>query len=236
VTDLVAGGSGLVGSALLDLLLAQEPPVEVIALVRRPLGRAHPRLRTLVADFAQLGAAMRGGAQSSSLPSGAPLTGVLPSGDLQPVQRVFIALGATIRAASSPAAFRAVDHDHVVAVARAAHAAGARRLAVVSAVGADPESRVFYNRVKGEMERSVAALGFDTVLIARPSLLGGSRAQTRPAERVASMAAQWLEPLIAPRYRVIPATSVARAMVGMVDRVGTGVTTVESETLRTYGE
>jgi len=99
------------------------------------------------------------------------------------VDDVFIALGTTIKVAGSREAFRAVDFDAVVAVARAARAAGATRLGVVSAMGADSRSPVFYNRVKGEMEDAVQGLGFETVVIARPSLLAGDRTALKQAPR-----------------------------------------------------
>jgi uncharacterized protein YbjT (DUF2867 family) len=95
---------------------------------------------------------------------------------LPAVDDVYVALGTTIKVAGSRAAFRQVDFDFVVDTARAARAAGATRLAVVSAMGADARSRVFYNRVKGEMEAAIAQLGYESVVIARPSLLLGDRA------------------------------------------------------------
>ncbi|MEO8924455.1 MAG: NAD(P)H-binding protein, partial [Caldimonas sp.] len=148
---LLAGATGLVGRALLPLLLRGHASLEVLARRSVDLG-AEPRLHLHVVDFA-------------SLPT------PLPS-----VDDVFIALGTTIRVAGSQAAFRSVDFDAVVAVARAARAAGATRLAIVSALGADPASGVFYNRVKGDMEAAVALLGYDSVTLARPSLLLGDRA------------------------------------------------------------
>ena len=93
-----------------------------------------------------------------------------------PVDDVFITLGTTIKVAGSQAAFRQVDFAFVVNTARAARVAGATRLAVVSALGADAKSRVFYNRVKGEMEAAIAQLGYKSVVIAQPSLLLGDRA------------------------------------------------------------
>src|SRR4029450_14114644 len=88
-----------------------------------------------------------------------------------PVEDVFIALGPTIKIAGSEEAFRQVDFDFVVNTARAARAAGATRLAVVSALGADAKSRIFYNRVKGEMQDAIAQLGYETIVIAHASLL-----------------------------------------------------------------
>jgi uncharacterized protein YbjT (DUF2867 family) len=148
---------------------------------------------------------------------------------LPPVDDVVIALGTTIKVAGSQAAFRAVDHDAVLALARQARAAGATRLAVVSAMGADARSRVFYNRVKGETEDALRQLGYETLVIARPSLLVGDRAAlaqpTRIGERLGQLAMGLLAPVIAADYRAIAASDVAAAIVRALDagRPGTQV-------------
>jgi uncharacterized protein YbjT (DUF2867 family) len=133
------------------------------------------------------------------------------------VDDVFIALGTTINVAGSKAAFKAIDSDAVVAIAASAKAEGATRLAVVSAMGASPDSSVFYNQVKGGMELAVSQLGFDTLVIARPSLLSGNRDALNQPERVAEklslLAFKWLKPLIPANYRAINASDVAQAMV-----------------------
>lgn len=118
-----------------------------------------------------------------------------------PIDDVYIALGTTIRQAGSQAAFRAVDFDAVLAVARAGREAGAQRLGVVSALGADPRSRVFYNRVKGEMEAAVAQLGYTTVVLAQPSLLAGDRAALGQPSRAGE---QWGLALLKPLARLLP--------------------------------
>jgi uncharacterized protein YbjT (DUF2867 family) len=137
-----------------------------------------------------------------------------------PADDMFIALGTTIAVAGSQAAFRAVDLDAVLALARAARAAGVRRLGVVSAMGADAKSPVFYNRVKGEMELAVSALGFDTVVIARPSLLDGERdalgQPTRRGEQFALKVMRLLKPLIPRNYQAISDAQVAKALVEAV--------------------
>ena len=155
-TALLVGGTGLVGRALLSLLLASDRYRKVHLLVRRVASNLPPsaKLKVQKVDFAQL-----------------------PSSALPAADDVFIALGTTIKVAGSEHAFRQVDFDYVVNIARGALAVGAKRIAVVSAMGADPRSRVFYNRVKGEMEAAVAQLGYETVVIAQPSLLVGDRAR-----------------------------------------------------------
>lgn len=200
---LLAGATGLVGRAMLPLLLRGHASVDL--LLRRPVPAlgADPRLRPHVVDFARLG---------DTVPA---------------VDDVFIALGTTIAVAGSEAAFRAVDFDAVVATARAARAAGATRLALVSALGADAGSRVFYNRVKGETEAAVAGLGYASVAIARPSLLLGDReALGQPVRRLEALAMRFSRPLslLVPRaVRPIAAVDVAAALVAAAARGEPGV-------------
>jgi uncharacterized protein YbjT (DUF2867 family) len=192
---LLAGTTGLIGRALLTLLLESPHYTSVHALLRRSVGDmpAHPKLHVEVVDFERLPA--------------------LPA-----VDDVFIALGTTIKVAGSEAAFRRVDFDAVLATARLARAAGARRAIVVSALGADADadSKVFYNRVKGDMERAVAALGYETVVFARPSLLVGDRAAlgqpVRAGERWALRLLRPVLGIVPAGVRPIDAGDVARAM------------------------
>lgn len=190
-TALVAGATGLVGREILQGLLADKQITAVHTLGRRRLPFEHPKLTQHIVDYQAL----------SALPR---------------VDEAFVALGTTIKTAGSQAAFRAVDFDAVVAVARAARAAGASRLGVVSAMGADAASRVFYNRVKGEMEAALGGLGFETLVIARPSFLTGDRGALgqpqRKGEKMALVLSRWLAPLIPANYRSIPAASVASAL------------------------
>ena len=198
---LVAGATGLVGQAILALLLADKRYTTVHVVGRRAPDVQHPKLQVHI---------------STSLTNWA-----CPA-----VDDVFIALGTTIKVAGSKAAFKAIDFDAVVAIARAAKAAGASRLAVVSAMGASPQSGVFYNQVKGEMEAAVNALGFETLVIARPSLLAGDRDALKQPERVAEklslVAFKLLRPLIPANYRSINASSVAEAMVRTLQTAGSG--------------
>jgi uncharacterized protein YbjT (DUF2867 family) len=175
----LAGATGLIGRALLPRLLEAGAYAEVHLLVRRPVTGMHSHARLFVHEV-DLGA----------------LPAQLPSAD-----DVYIALGTTIKVAGSEAAFRRVDHDYVVNVARAGREHGATRLAVVSALGADERSRVFYNRVKGEMQRSIAALGYPCVTIAQPSLLIGDRARLGQPERPGEV---WAERLLRPVMRLVP--------------------------------
>lgn len=212
---LIAGATGLVGGELTRQLLARTPPVRVRALVRRPPPSADPRMQWQTVDFAQLPA-------------------------LPPTDEAYCCLGTTIRQAGSQSAFKAVDLDAVLAFARAARAAGARRFAVVSALGASPRSPNFYSRVKGEMEAAIAGLGFDHLVIARPSLLAGDRASLGQPHRSGEKLALWLSGPIAAlmpkRLRPIDATAVARGMMLALQQRRPGVRIVESGELQELGD
>jgi len=209
-TALLAGATGLVGRALLPMLLAGKRYRRVHVLLRRtvPDIKASAKLKVHQVDFARLPAAF-------------------PT-----VDDVFIALGTTIKVAGSEAAFRQVDYDFVVHTARVARAAGATRLAVVSALGADAKSRVFYNRVKGEMQDAVAQLGYESVVIAQPSLLLGDRAALgQPARSGEVWAARLLRPLgwMVPKgVRPIPARAVASALLAAILDTKPGVRVLKS--------
>ncbi len=196
---LVAGGTGLVGRALLPLLAAAPHYGVVHLLLRRPASGLpdSPKLRALTVDFTRLP--------------------VLP-----PVDDVYVALGTTIKVAGSREAFSAVDLDAVVATARAARTAGATRLAVVSAMGADKHSRVFYNRVKGQMEEAIVSLGFPSVVIAQPSFLVGDRAALGQPVRLGEMLAQRLLTWLPRHARPIEARRVAASLVDAMAQPASG--------------
>ena len=215
----VAGATGLVGRALLRRLL-DDPGFGTVHAVVRGAVRGDPlpsRARPLtVADYATLGQ-----------PGSAPL----PALDC-----AISALGTTIKDAGSQAAFRAVDVDAVVAFARASKAAGAKRFGVVSALGADPRSRVFYNRCKGDMEAALRGLDFELLVIARPSLLLGHRAALGQKARRGEALAQAAMPLLAwavpKRYAPISAETVAAAMLQALARGTPGTCVLESDDLQ----
>jgi uncharacterized protein YbjT (DUF2867 family) len=185
-----------VGRQILQGLLDDESVAAVHALVRRaPPGLQHPRLTVHTVDFTRLP-------------------------PLPPLDEAYLALGTTIKVAGSEAAFRAVDFDASLAVARAARVAGARRIGVVSAMKADAGSRIFYSRVKGELEEAVTGLGYEGMVIARPSLLLGDREALgqgeRIGEKIGARLGRWLEPLIPADFRPIRAEEVARALLRAV--------------------
>jgi uncharacterized protein YbjT (DUF2867 family) len=218
---LLAGASGLVGRQVLAQALA-DPQVEAVhALLRRPLDLpADPRRQEHRVDFA----------------AAAPLA--LPALAPRP-DAALCALGTTIALAGSEAAFRAVDHDAVLAFARAARQAGIERLAVVSALGADARSPVFYNRVKGEAESALRGLGFRCLVLARPSLLLGDRQALgqprRHGEGLAQAIGRPLAGLVPARWRPVEADVVARALLRRLALAAPGVQVVESAALQREG-
>ncbi|UTW06553.1 oxidoreductase [Pseudomonas benzenivorans] len=204
---LLAGATGLTGEHLLDRLLS-EPTVErVLAPSRRPLAE-HPHLDNPVGELLE------------SLPQ---LSG--------PIDTAFCCLGSTIRQAGSQEAFRAVDHDLVLAFAERARELGARHLLVISALGADPQSSVFYNRIKGEMEQALMAQDWPQLTLVRPSLLLGPRREFRLGERLAAPLLRWLPG----KYGGIEATVLARALWRLALEEDDGVRVIESDRLRRLG-
>ncbi|WP_287029894.1 oxidoreductase [Pseudomonas sp. UBA6310] len=204
---LIAGATGLTGEHLLDRLL-DEPTVEcVLAPTRRPLAE-HPRLHNPVGELAALLPRLEG-----------------------PVDTAFCCLGTTIRQAGSQEAFRAVDHGLVLAFAERARALGARHLLVISAIGADAQSSVFYNRVKGETEAALLAQDWPQLTLARPSMLLGARQEFRLGERLAAP----LSRVLPGKWQGIEATVLARALWRLALEEQPGARIVESDDLRRLG-
>ncbi|TRX73123.1 oxidoreductase [Pseudomonas mangiferae] len=204
---LLAGATGLTGEHLLDRLLDEPTVTRVLAPTRRPLAE-HPHLENPVGELAAL------------LPQ---LAG--------PVDTAFCCLGTTLKQAGSEAAFRAVDHDLVLAFARRARELGARHLLVISAVGADPKASVFYSRVKGELEEALRAQNWPQLTLARPSLLLGPRDEPRLGERLAAPFSK----LLPGKYQGIEVAVLARALWRLALEESTGTRVVESDELRKLG-
>ncbi|MCC6170476.1 MAG: NAD(P)H-binding protein [Gammaproteobacteria bacterium] len=209
----VFGASGLVGRRLVDALLESSDHARVTAVTRRPFGREHPRLANRIVAFERLESQLGGVACHDA----------------------FCCLGTTLARAGSEAAFRAVDHDEVLRVARIAREARAERFVLVSAAGADPAAKNFYLRVKGETEVDVAALGFPALDIVQPGLLlGGSRAESRPLESVARLLMPLANPLLGgarKAWRGIDVGVLARAMVALTRSGRRGVNRYTYEAL-----
>jgi uncharacterized protein YbjT (DUF2867 family) len=192
---LLAGATGLVGAHALEGLLEAPDIGRVFAITRRPLGREHPRLANRIVKFDTLETQLKG----------------------MSCHVAVCCLGTTIRQAGSEQEFRRVDVDHVLSFARVAKAAQAQRFVVVSSVGADPQSKNFYLRTKGEMEAALATVGFASLDILQPGLLLGLRHQTRPLELGAMLIMPLVNPFLrGPReaYRGIGAKTVGAAVVG----------------------
>jgi uncharacterized protein YbjT (DUF2867 family) len=193
---LLAGASGLTGGYALDALLGAPDVARVVAVSRRPLGREHPRLANRIVQFERIETQLKGTSCDVALSC----------------------LGTTMRkAGGSQQRFRAVDIDCVLAFARAARAAGARRFVVMSSVGANPTARNFYLRTKGEMEEELEGAGFESLDILQPSMLLSWRSEMRPLEFMARTLMPLVNPLLSGKYapyRGISARTVGAAMLG----------------------
>jgi uncharacterized protein YbjT (DUF2867 family) len=187
---LLVGSTGLVGRHVLDLALADDRIDAVVAPVRHDVA-SHAELLAPKVDF-------------EDLPNDV---------DWWRVDAVICTIGTTMRAAGSQEAFRRVDHDYVLAVARLAQQHGTPTFALNSAMGANPWSRFFYNRVKGELERNLATLGFQSLTFVRPGLIGGKRDEMRRAERMAGIVFSALHPILPQRFRINPAERIAQALI-----------------------
>lgn len=205
---LLAGATGLTGEHLLDRILSEPTLAKVIAPARKALAE-HPRLDNPVGPLAEL----------------------LPQLDGS-IDTAFCCLGTTIKEAGSEEAFRAVDFDLPLAVGKRALEMGARHYLVVSALGADAKSSIFYNRVKGELEQALQEQGWPQLTIARPSLLFGPREEFRLAEILAAPIAR----ILPGKYHGIEACDLARALWRLALEEGKGVRFVESDELRKLGE
>jgi len=204
VSVLIAGATGLVGGECLRLLLADPAFDPVHAVVRRPLPAAPgvDKLRQHVTELDQMAMALT---------------------DLR-ADAVICALGTTIRKAGSQEKFRLVDFEYPLALARLGLERGARHYLLVSSLGADARSRVFYSRTKGELEEAVSALGYRSLTIARPSLLLGERAEFRLGEQILAR----LGFLMPRKYKPVAARAVAAALVAAAKEDRPGCRIIES--------
>ena len=206
---ILVGATGLVGKRVLAALLEDPAWGAVWALVRRPLEVRHPKLTVRVVDFDRLGEVR-----------------------FPHVDDVFCSVGTTIRAAGSQAAFRRVDFDYPLGVARAALARDARQFLFVSAMGANSGSPVFYNRVKGELEQAIGKLRYRSAFAFRPSFLAGDRPESRPGERFALAVLQPLRFLVPRKYQPVSDLAVAHAMLAYAKRGLTGFHVIESDAIQ----
>ena len=210
---LIVGATGLVGGFCLKSLLDDDNYSEVIALVRKPLLKTHRKLKAVITTFEHL---------EPELPN-------IHADD------VYCCLGTTIKKAGSQEAFRKVDYTLVVTVAGLMKKHGAEQFLVISAMGANKDSKVFYNRVKGEMEAALQELGYPCLRIFRPSLLLGPREEFRLGEKIAVMLTPLLEPFLLgslKKYKPVEAVKVAQFMVKVArEKPIVGVHVYESDVI-----
>ena len=205
---MLVGATGLVGHCVLQQALADTRVRQVVAPTRSALA-PHSKLLNPLVDF-------------DHLPDEA---------EWWAVDAVICTLGTTIKVAGSPAAFYRVDHDYPLQVARLARRHGAKAYALNSALGADPASRVLYSRTKGQLERDMQSLGYPSLTLVRPGLIGGERQEDRPAEQLAVRLSTLLQPLLPRRYRVVQADRIAHHLVQVALASTPGVRVLMSEQL-----
>lgn len=196
---LVAGGSGLVGRAVLEAAIQSDQIDRIIALLRRPIDLSSSKLEAWLPVEGDL------------------LTALRP----QPLDAVICCLGTTIRnVGGDQARFIAVDKDLVLGLARWAKEQSVPAFAVVSAIGADAKSGVFYNRVKGEMEEGLKAMGFPELHIFQPSILTGPRGEKRTGERIGIAVMSAIAPLLPDKYKPMPHDVLAKALINSIGTPG----------------
>ena len=198
----ILGATGLVGSECVRQFAVSPRFGRVVALARRPLATTPPRVETHVIDFERLDDAA----------------------EHFRVSHIVCALGTTIKQAGSQERFRRVDHDYPVAAARLGIQEGAHHFLLVSALGANRQSRVFYSRVKGEVEDVIRALPYRSVTIVRPSLLLGERAELRLGEQIGKLFAG----VVPKRCKPVEGSAVASTVLRAAVEDRPGVRIIES--------
>ena len=196
---LLVGASGLVGGHCLQFLLEESSYTRVVVLVRRPLSITHDKLIQHIVDFSEL----------ETL------------GESLTADDVYCCLGTTIKKAETQEAFRKVDFDYPIKIAALAQHLGASQFMIVTSLGADPHSRIFYNRVKGEVEEAIGKISFPTINIFRPSLLLGDRTEHRTGEKAGAFIMSGLKyMMVGPfrKYRPIQSRDVAKVMVQIAQK------------------
>lgn len=211
-TALLAGSTGLIGKQLLELLLEDSHYTVVKAISRKPLDIQHAKLQNIVADFNTL----------------------TEHHDQLKADDVFCCLGTTIKQAGSQAAFRQVDYEYPLELARLTKNQGATQYLIITALGSDAKSGIFYNRVKGEVEQAIDSVGFDSYHIFRPSLLLGERTEKRAGEGAATVVYKALGFLIPLKYKAIDSAKVARAMLHFAKQNSKGKFIHESKELQQF--
>ena len=204
---IILGSTGLVGRYLLDLALANPDVSHIVAPVRRAIP-AQEKLFAPVIDF-----------------------DCLPDAPWWQADAIICALGTTMHNAGSRQAFRRIDHDYPLLVARLGKQNGVNVFVLNSAIGANAQSLFFYNRVKGETERDLQALGFGSLTFVRPGLIGGMREERRPVERMLQILFGAIGPVLPSQYRINPAQKIAQAMLDAALAARPGVHAIASDLL-----
>jgi uncharacterized protein YbjT (DUF2867 family) len=211
-TALLAGATGLIGNHLLKALLEDEQYNNVIVLTRKPVAESHPKQKNIVVNFDQL---------------------TSYHNDLH-ADDIFCCLGTTMKKAGSKEAFRKVDFHYPVELAKITNANGGRQYLLVSSLGADKNSGIFYNQVKGETEASIKQINFKALHIFRPSLLLGDREEQRSGEDAAKIVYRVFRFLIPKKYKAIDASRVANAMLQHAKKEVSGIHIHESAELQNF--
>ncbi len=209
---LIVGTTGLIGGQLLELLLAEDHYTKIIAVSRKPLAQIHPKLENLVVDFNRL----------------SEYSDTLKADD------VFCCLGTTMKQAGSEAAFRKVDFEYPLQIAKITIASGARQFLLITALGANKKSSIYYNRVKGEVEEVIGELAFITYHIFRPSFLQGDRSEKRIGEQSTKVFFKIFGFLVPKKFKAIDSKKVARAMLAKAKEVKQGAFIYESDVLQGF--
>ena len=178
----------------------------IYLISRKPGGIVHEKIHEIIIDFEQI--------EQLNLDN--------------PVGEAFCTLGTTMRQAGSREKFQKVDLEYVTSFARLAKTSGAAKFLVISSMGANPKSAVFYNRIKGLAEEGLQNLGFKHLIILRPSLLLGKRPEPRLGERMGAIFMKVFNFLIPDNYKAIEASRVAEKLLEMAYKANEGVTVVES--------
>lgn len=205
-TAVIAGATGLVGKQLLEKLLRSPQYTSVVGLTRSSLDTHHEKLTNIITDFQDLELSLAH----------------LHADD------VFCCLGTTMAKAGSKEKFYEVDFQYPVNLAKATLGRGAKQYLLISALGANKDASIYYNRVKGEVEEAIVKTGFETVHIFRPSLLLGPRTEKRAGEDAAKLIYRIFNFIIPRKYKGIPAERVADYMIGMATKNLKGIFTHES--------
>jgi len=192
-TAILAGASGLIGKELVLKLINSDQYRLIYLLSRRKGEFTHEKIRELVIDFEKIDQLIFD----------------------EPVDDVFCTLGTTMKQAGSRDNFKKVDFEYVVTLANLGKQSGASKFLVISAMGADSKSAIFYNMIKGMTEEALIKIGYDQLVIFRPSLLLGKRLEARLAERLSGVFMKTFNFLIPDNYKAIQAEKVAEGMLKM---------------------